>query len=107
MCRRNGFLHLIVPKAWLSLESGQADLREYRFGTGVAQHLFCTHCGVESFYVPRSNPDGYSVHAGCLDSLPEGARIQDFDGADDYEAQVASLRALSIDPDAPGRGANT
>jgi hypothetical protein len=25
-------------------------------------------CGVKSFYVPRSNPDGYSVNVRCLDS---------------------------------------
>lgn len=24
-------------------------------------------CGVKSFYVPRSHPDGYSVNARCLD----------------------------------------
>ena len=24
-------------------------------------------CGIKSFYVPRSHPDGYSVNARCLD----------------------------------------
>ena len=27
----------------------------------------CSVCGIKSFYVPRSNPDGYSVNARCLD----------------------------------------
>lgn len=95
ICRRNGFLHLIVPKSWLTIESGRDELTEYRFGSGVAQHFFCSTCGIESFYVPRSNPDGYSIHAGCLDRLPDGSTIEDFDGAEAYEAQVEKLRALS------------
>ena len=24
-------------------------------------------CGVKSFYVPRSHPDGFSINARCLD----------------------------------------
>jgi hypothetical protein len=29
--------------------------------------MFCSICGIKSFYVPRSHPDGYSVNARCLD----------------------------------------
>ena len=62
-----GFLHLIVPAARFRLLSGGDDLFEYRFNTGAARHLFCRHCGIKSFYVPRSHPDGYSVNARCID----------------------------------------
>ena len=31
---------------------------EYRFGTNTARHRFCATCGVQAFYIPRSNPDG-------------------------------------------------
>lgn len=94
ICRRNGFLHLIVPRSWLTIDQGQEALTEYRFGTGIAQHLFCSTCGVESFYVPRSNPDGYSVHVGCLEDFTEYT-VEDFDGAEDYDAQVQRLAQLS------------
>jgi biotin carboxyl carrier protein len=30
--------------------------------------MFCSVCGVKSFYVPRSHPDGYSVNFRCLDA---------------------------------------
>jgi hypothetical protein len=66
ICRMSGYLHLIVPKARFRLLRGQDSLVTYQFNTGVAQHLFCRQCGVKSFYVPRSNPDGYSVNARCL-----------------------------------------
>lgn len=67
ICSRTGFLHLIVPKARFRLVQGSEALTEYQFNTGTARHLFCSVCGIKSFYVPRSHPDGYSVNARCLD----------------------------------------
>lgn len=67
MCRMTGFLHLIVPATRFRLLQGADALSEYRFNTGTAKHLFCRHCGIKAFYVPRSHPDGYSVNARCLD----------------------------------------
>ena len=80
VCTRKGYLHWIVPRDAFRLVAGAADLSTYRFGTGVAQHHFCRHCGVGSFYVPRSHPDGIDVNARCLDGL-----------------DVASLPRLSFD----------
>jgi len=62
-----GYLHLIVPKSAFRLVQGEEQLTDYRFNTGVAKHFFCSHCGIKSFYVPRSHPDGVSVNARCLD----------------------------------------
>jgi hypothetical protein len=67
MCSKAGYLHLIVPRSRFTLQSGQEYLKAYQFNTGTARHLFCSVCGVKSFYVPRSHPDGYSVNARCLD----------------------------------------
>jgi hypothetical protein len=67
MCARFAYLHLIVDAGDFRLLSGADHLVEYRFGSGVAKHRFCRHCGVKSFYVPRSHPDGVSVNARCLD----------------------------------------
>ena len=67
MCGRTGYLHLTVPKSRFKLLSGEDALTTYRFNTRTAKHLFCSHCGIKSFYVPRSHPDGYSVNVRCLD----------------------------------------
>ena len=76
-----GFLHLIVAQERFRLVRGADALVEYRFNTGVARHLFCRHCGIKSFYVPRSHPDGISVHANCLDpATVAGRRLTPFDG---------------------------
>jgi hypothetical protein len=81
ICARSAYLHLIVPASDFRLLVGGDALTDYRFGTGTARHLFCRRCGVKSFYVPRSHPDGYSVNARCLD--PSGItsmQIRPYDG---------------------------
>lgn len=81
MCDRSGYLHLIVTADLFRLLAGEDSLTEYRFGTGTARHLFCRHCGVKPFYIPRSHPDGYSVNARCLDPATiTSMRIRPFDG---------------------------
>jgi len=81
MCRRSGYLHLIVRAADFELLSGSEMLVEYRFNTGTARHLFCRRCGIKPFYVPRSHPDGYSVNARCLDEgCYRSLSIRPFDG---------------------------
>ena len=95
MCRMTGFLHLIVPRTRFRLLRGEDALTEYRFNTGTAQHLFCRRCGVKSFYVPRSNPDGYSVNLRCLDrSTIAEVRIEPFDDGD-RAASEAKIRDRS------------
>ena len=91
ICRMTGFVHLIVPASRFRLLRGADDLTEYRFNTGVARHLFCRHCGVKSFYVPRSHPHGYSVNARCLDEdiLADCEWLPPFDDADRAAAMAA------------------
>ncbi len=82
ICRKSGYLHLIVEKADFRLTQGADSLTTYRFNTGRAQHLFCKVCGMKSFYVPRSHPDGYSVNARCLDpGTVKAMKVRKFDGA--------------------------
>ena len=81
MCTKKGILHLIVPQAQFELVSGRDDLTTYTFNTGVAQHHFCRHCGIHSFYVPRSDPDKIDVNARCLDDVdPRALAVAPFDG---------------------------
>src|ERR1700730_8885637 len=81
ICSRTGYLHLIVPKSRFVLLQGAEHLSSYIFNTGVAKHLFCKVCGVKSFYIPRSIPDGYSVNVRCLDDATiRKITIAAFDG---------------------------
>lgn len=83
ICSKKGFWHWIVAPDRFELLSGADELSTYRFNTGVAQHHFCRHCGIHSFYVPRSDPDKVDVNVRCLDGvdLDELApRLERFDG---------------------------
>ena len=97
ICRMSGFLHLIVPRSRFRLLQGADQLTEYKFNTGTARHLFCSRCGVKSFYVPRSNPDGYSVNVHCQNPATiEQVEAQLFDD-NDREASDARVAGLSKD----------
>jgi len=67
ICAKSGYLHFVVPKSRFKLMSGAESLSTYEFNTRTAKHLFCKVCGIKSFYVPRSYPEGFSVNARCLD----------------------------------------
>jgi hypothetical protein len=95
ICRMSGYLHLIVPAGRFRLLRGGDELRLYQFNTGTARHLFCGRCGVKSFYVPRSNPDGYSINVRCLDQVTlAGFSIEPFDDRE-REAAEALVRGRS------------
>jgi len=81
ICAATGFLHLIVAETDFRLLKGKEALTSYRFGTGAAEHLFCSTCGVKSFYRPRSHPEDWSLNWNALDPdpLPQ-AWITAFDG---------------------------
>ena len=95
ICSMSGYQHLIVAKSAFTLTAGEEALGCYTFNTGEARHYFCQHCGIKSFYVPRSNPDGYSVNARCLDpSTVLSTTLTRFDGQN-WEANAASLSQLT------------
>ena len=89
ICSMTGFLHLIVPAARFRLLTSPAALSSYSFNTGVAKHLFCRTCGIKSFYVPRSHPDGYSVNVRCIDpGTIERVELELFDDNDRRAAEA-------------------
>jgi len=96
MCHKSGFIHLIVPQSRFRITRGTERLAEYTFNTGIARHLFCADCGIKSFYRPRSNPDGWSVNARCLDEAVD-LDLSEFDGRN-WEANAAGLAHLSREP---------
>ncbi len=90
VCSKTGFLHLIVAAADFTLLRGVESLTDYRFGSGTARHLFCATCGIKSFYVPRSHPDGFSVNWRALEGVADIApTIRAYDGRNWEQARAA------------------
>jgi hypothetical protein len=91
ICAMSGNIHVIVPSSRFRLLRGADEMTEYRFGTGQARHFFCRTCGVKSFYIPRSNPDGYAVTWRCLDDwMALDVTVCPFDGQN-WEDNAARL----------------
>lgn len=92
ICRKKGFLHLIVPPDRFKLLTGHADLVTYTFNTHTAKHQFCQHCGIHAFYVPRSHPDKIDVNMRCLEGeVLDQLTIVPFDGQN-WEANIKDLK---------------
>jgi len=97
ICRKFGYLHLIVPAERFKLISGRESLSTYSFNTHTAKHFFCSSCGVKSFYVPRSHPDGISVNARCIESdTVESMSVTPFNGREWEKGRAAHRDAADI-----------
>ena len=82
ICSMKRNTHFIVPSSNFKLDdTSESHLSTYQFGTKKAKHLFCRHCGICSFYIPRSNPDGVAVTVHCLDEgTVKTVEMKQFDG---------------------------
>ena len=74
ICKMKGNIHFIIPASRFKLLSDESLLTTYTFNTHKAKHKFCKKCGVQSFYHPRSNPDGiglliYAVKPGTIKDI--------------------------------------
>jgi hypothetical protein len=94
ICSRSAYLHLIVPRSRFRLLAGGDNLTTYTFDTHEAKHLFCKTCGIKSFYIPRSHPDGVSVNVRCLDETTiNSMQVEFFDGKN-WEQNIDKLKPL-------------
>ena len=95
ICTKKGIIHLVVPLDRFTVLQGEDALTTYQFGTHVAKHTFCGHCGIHAFYVPRSDPDKVSVNARCIDGIEPAAlhASRFFDGQHWEEAMAARRTA--------------
>ncbi|MBX7514868.1 GFA family protein [Qipengyuania sp. GH38] len=82
ICAMKGVVMVDVPMADCTIMAGEDALTLYTFGSGQAQHRFCSKCGIHPFHQLRSEPDYYGLNLACIDGmtifdLPE---IEVFDG---------------------------
>jgi len=65
-CRMRGAIAVSVELGDIAFISGEDALTLYRFNTGVAEHYFCSRCGIYTHHRRRSNPYQFSVNVACL-----------------------------------------
>ncbi|EAZ90916.1 GFA family protein [Crocosphaera chwakensis] len=97
ICRKKGFLHLLVPPENFTLIKGEQMLTTYTFNTHTAQHTFCSICGIHSFYRPRSHPGWFDINLNCLDQVNlSDFKMKSFDGQN-WEKNVDKIKQTRPD----------
>ncbi len=72
-----------VPAEQFKLLSGEEDLTDYQFNKKIIHHLFCRHCGVQSFGrgIGQSGKATVAVNVRCLNDVdPETVAVTKYDG---------------------------
>ena len=69
ICRRRGSIMVRCDAEDLKMLQGEEHLQLYQFGSNVAKHYFCKHCGVYTFHRMRKLPNKFGINAGCLEGV--------------------------------------
>ena len=84
ICRRKGALmtpFTLAPEA-LEVSAHDEALAIYEFGSRVAKHYFCRHCGIYTFHETMRQPGHFRANIGCLDGIDSySLPVEVFDGA--------------------------
>jgi hypothetical protein len=83
ICRMRGAVAVTSTPDDFHITQGEDRLATYRFNTGVAEHHFCTVCGIYTHHKRRSNPNQLGVNVACL----EGVSPFDFEEVVVYDGQ--------------------
>lgn len=68
-CRMRGAVVAMAGTGGVKILQGADALTSYRFHTGVAQHFFCSRCGIYTHHQRRSDPSQFAVNVACLDGV--------------------------------------
>lgn len=70
-CSKKGFLLSFVPASLFKLLKGEDALTEYRFNKKQIAHLFCKHCGVQSFGrgTSKDGTETVAINLRCVDGV--------------------------------------
>ncbi len=68
-CRMRGAIAVSAETGGVRILEGEDALTSYRFNTGIAQHFFCSRCGIYTHHQRRSNPNQYGVNVACFDGV--------------------------------------
>src|ERR1700733_8012921 len=68
-CSARGVVVASVEMGGIKILQGEDVLTSYRFNTKIAQHFFCSNCGIYTHHQRRSNQNQYGVNIACLNGV--------------------------------------
>ena len=69
LCKRKEAMMTMVKNEDFKIIKGEDKLKLYQFHTKVANHYFCSICGIYTHHNPRSNPAMIGFNLGCLEDV--------------------------------------
>ena len=104
ICRMRGAVAVTSTPEALRVTQGEDKLATYRFNTGVAEHHFCSVCGIYIHHKRRSNPNELGVNVACLEGVSpfDFRQVEVHDGtrhpADNPEHRTYLAGVLRFEP---------
>ena len=69
LCKRRGYIMTPVEPGNFKLIKGKELLTLYQYHTKVAEHYFCSVCGIYTHHKPRTNPNMRTINVACLENV--------------------------------------
>ena len=69
LCKRRGYIMTPINPENFKIIKGQDLLTLYQYHTKVAEHYFCSKCGIHTHARPRSNPKIHMINIACLEGI--------------------------------------
>ena len=69
LCKRKGAVMSPFPKEDVKILKGQENLKTYQYHTKVAEHYFCSNCGIYTHHKMRSNPNMIGINVACIEGI--------------------------------------
>jgi hypothetical protein len=69
LCRRKNAVMTCVPIKHFRLTQGEAILTLYKWNSMVAEHYFCSVCGIYTHHRRRLDPTEFGFNVACLEGV--------------------------------------
>ncbi|NUQ18909.1 MAG: GFA family protein [Sphingomonas sp.] len=108
ICRMRGAVAVTSTPDAFRITQGEDNLATYRFNTKMAEHHFCSNCGIYTHHKRRSNPNQLGVNVACLEGVSpfDFRELVVFDGdrhpADNAEHKTYVAGVLRFEPSPEG-----
>ena len=71
LCKKKGYIMTFAPITDVKIKKGEDKLKLYQYHTKVAEHYFCSECGIYTHHKMRSRPDTFGLNVGCIDDIDQ------------------------------------
>ncbi len=71
LCKKKGYIMTFAPITDVKITKGEDKLKLYQYHTKVAEHYFCSDCGIYTHHKMRSRPDTFGLNVVCIDDIDQ------------------------------------